>query len=299
MSSNGGKKQGRAGLIGYMLAGIGALGLIIGAFGYIWSADQIAHWVAGAVRTMSSTTAWHLSLALALVGIALIGVSKGAASTLTKLAGSKAAQTVRGLGVLALSAAIALGIVANRNDARRSITAYVPPPKPEGSPPTLPGKSSPRLPKPTHAVPHAPASHHAPTLGTSHENVPEQSSPVATTASCSSCETYSPPTTPTATEASYSEPAANPEQSESSESNSENSSPTTDNDTYSISSESSASSESSSSASASSSVNVSGSSVNVSSNDSSVSVSSSGVSVATANASVNVSADGETAVSPG
>jgi hypothetical protein len=293
MSISGGKKKGRIGrIVGYVLTLCATLELIIKVVSGIWSAAQIARWVAGAVNTLSSSMAWQLSLVLAVVGVFLIVVSHRAASVLTNLVGPGAPPIVRRSGVLAMIAAagaLVFGFVGGRHATRHAMTANVPPPTPEGTPPTLPGNFH-QLPKTPPNKSHTSTTHHAPALGSSQapsEDVSYQpSSPAAIAANKE-------PGTPTATDASYSEQAPSNEEPESSESSPERTSSTTIyENTSTTASTSSTSAESS--ASASSSVSVSGGDGSESSVDSSQSASSSGESSASSSASVNVS---ETSVS--
>jgi hypothetical protein len=309
MSGHGGKKRVRVGFIGVVFAAVSVFLAIIKLVSYFWTADQIAYWVAGMVTRLSSTTAWVLSVALGLTGIALIAVSRYAASSLTKVAGSKAVRTVFGAGVLALSTAFALGVFASRHVGKRPTTiASGPPPTPEQAPPNLLGSPSPS-PKEGHTPSRKLVPRTQPASGGSQaapEDIstpsPEQGSPSATVASCAPCESYTQPTEPEATAASSSEesPSAHePEESGESSPESTTSASTSSNSTSTVASSTTASStsaESGSDASASSSVTVNDGSVSVVTTNSSVDVSSNGVSVTTPNDSIDVSASGEATI---
>jgi hypothetical protein len=302
MPNDGSKKKGRLGrYIGSVLALGGTLGLIIKGVSAIWSADQIARWVAGAVSALSSSMAWQLSLALAVIGVFLIVVSQWADSVLTKWAGSGAKQTIRNLGVLALIAAVfalVFGFVGGRHATKRVVAVNFPPPTPEGIPPVLPFEpSQSHITPPTES--HASTTHLAParteSQAPSEDIVYRQSSPVATVART---EPATPEhVIPTATEASYSEPAPKGEESEPSESQPESTSSTSIyEETSSTASTSSTSSEASASASSSVSV-TSGESGEASVDDISQSASSSSESSASSSASVSVVESDETSVS--
>jgi hypothetical protein len=307
MPNDGGKKKGRLGrYIGSALALGGTLGLIIKGVSAIWSADQIARWVAGTVSALSSSMAWQLSLALAVIGVSLIVISQWADSVLTKWAGSGAKPTTRNLGVLALIAAVfafVFGFVGARHATKRVVANNLPRATPEGVPPVSPfepSQSHITPPTESHTSTTRPAPARTESQAPSEDIAYRQSSPVATAASAepSTPESATPEhAIPTATEASYSEPEPKGEESESSESQPESTSSTNIyEETSSTASTSSTSSEASASASSSVSV-TSGEGGEASVDDISQSASSSSESSASSSASVSVVESDETSVS--
>jgi hypothetical protein len=289
MSDNGKRNGLVRRIVGWVLALCGTFGLIVKGASDIWSVDQIAAWVASAVRTLSASLAWQLSILLAVVGFVLIFVSSRAASALTKSISTEGMQRIRHAGVLTLIAAFVLGIVGSRHaTTNRVMTATGPAPTPETAPPVLPGSPGSVETQSKHAG--ESATNHTPVQGSSQaplEDVSYQSSnPAAIAASTE-------PATPTATDASYSEPAPSNEEPEAEESGTESTTSTTIyENTSTTASTSSTSAEST--ASASSSVSVTGGEGGESIVDSSQSASSSSESSASSSASVSITESSET-----